>query len=191
MMSNLMHAAGMDMIPPECTCLEESTLAIITVTDSSQYRDDITARVLSRRVGEVLTQKVDELTLVREDKIEQWRDINGWNAIDFASMGKSVKAEKVLGIEVTNMRLRDGATLYRGRADVVIKVIDVETGNTEYAKSLDEYTFPTVAGQYTSETTEARFRKLYLSMLANEIGRSFHPYDMTDRIALDSAIASQ
>jgi hypothetical protein len=190
MMSNLMHAAGMDMIPPECTCLEESTLAIITVTNSSRA-DDVAARELSRRVGEVLTQKVDEVTLVREDKIEQWRDVNGWNAIDFASMGQSVKAEKVLAIEVTNMRLRDGATLYRGRADVVIKVFDVETGNIEYTKSLDEYTFPTVAGQYTSETTEARFRRLYLTMLADEIGRSFHPYDMSDRFALDSAIASQ
>ncbi len=32
--------------------------------------------------------------------------------------------------------------------------------------------------------TETRFRKLYLSMLAKEIGRSFHAYDMTDRYAI-------
>ena len=48
-----------------------------------------------------------------------------------------------------------------------------------------------VAGQYTSETSEPKFRKVYLRMLAEEIGRSFHPYDFTDRIASDGRIASQ
>jgi hypothetical protein len=190
MVSNLMHAAGVDMIPAECTTLEEMTVAIVTVTDSSQYSDDVTARELSRRVGEVLTKKVDKVILIREDKIEEWRDVNGWDKLDFLAIGKGVNADKVLGIEVSNMGLRDGATLYRGRSDVRIVVIDVENEGEEYRRSLDEYTFPSVAGQYTSETTESKFRKLYLSMLAKEIGRSFHPYDMTDRFALDSAIAS-
>lgn len=190
MMSNLMHAAGVDMIPAECTTLEEMTVAIVTVTDSSQYSNDVTARELSRGVGEVLTRKVEKVTLVREDKIEEWRDVNGWDNMDFVAIGRGVGADKVLGIELSNLVLREGATLYRGRADVRIKVIDVATEGVEYTRSLDEYTFPTVAGQYTSETTESKFRKLYLGMLAKEIGRSFHPYDMTDRFALDSAIAS-
>ena len=191
MVSNLMHAAGVDMIPAEFKGLADTNLAVVTVTDSSQYTDDATARELSRRVGEVLTKKVKGVTLIREDQVEQWRDVNGWDAIDFASIGKGIHAEKVLGIELTDLRLHDGPTLYRGRADVVITVIDVATGKPEYTRRLDEYTFPTVAGQYTSETTETRFRKLYLSMLAQEIGRSFHSYDMTDRYAIDSAIASQ
>lgn len=190
MVSNLMHAAGVDMIPAECTTLEDQTVAIVTVTDSSQYSDDVTARELSHKVGEVLTQEVDDIVLIREDKIEEWRDVNGWDQTDFVAIGKGVGADKVVGIEVSNLGLRDGATLYRGRADVRIKVIDIEKEGVEYSRSLDEYTFPTVAGQYTSETTESKFRKLYLGMLAKEIGRSFHPYDMTDRFALDSAIAS-
>lgn len=190
-MANLMHAAGLDMIPPEYDGLEDSTVAIVTVSDSSQYYNDVAARELNRSVSEILTREIKEIQLIRQDKVDQWRDVNGWDAIDFAEVGKGVEAQKVLGIELSNLRLQDGATLYRGRADVVINVIDVETGNIEYTRSLEEFTYPTVAGQYTSETTEPRFRKLYLGMLAQEIGRSFHPYDMTDRIAMDSAIASQ
>ena len=190
-LATMMHAVGVDMIPAEYEGLEDSTVAVITLTDSSQYSNDVTSRELSRFVGEILTKKVKKIQLVREDKVEQWRDVNGWDSLDFDTIGQGVGAQKVIGIELANLRLRDGATLYRGRADVVINVIDAETGNIDYTRTLDEFTYPHVAGQYTSETTESKFRKLYLKMLAEEIGRSFHRYDLTDRIAADSRIASQ
>lgn len=189
-LATFMHAVGVDMIPAEYEGLEDATVAVVTLTDSSQYSNDVAARELSRFVGEILTKEVDDIQLVREDKIEQWRDVNGWDSLNFDEIGKGVHAQKVLGIEMANLRLRDGATLYRGRADVVINVIDAETGNVEYTRTLEEFTYPNIAGQYTSETTETKFRKLYLKMLAEEIGRSFHRYDLTDRIAADSQIAS-
>lgn len=191
MMSNLIHASGADMEPAKYKGLKDATVAIVTVTDSSQYSDDVVARELSQRIGVILTQKVDDVKLVRADKIRQWRDVNGWDSIDFHSIGKGVKAEKVLGIEVTGMKLREGSTLYRGRADVNVKVIDVETGTVNFEQQLDEFIYPKMAGQSTTETTESRFRKLYLNMLAQEIGRNFHRYDAIDRIALDSFIARQ
>lgn len=191
LVANLVHAVGADRIPAEYKGLKDTKLAVVTVTDSSQYSDDISARILSRRVGNILTEKVDKVRLVREDEIEQWRDTNGWDAIDFLSIGQGVEAEKVLGIELNQLQLREGATLYRGRADVRISVLDVKTGEVLYTRDMEDYTFPNVAGQYTSETTESRFRKLYLSMLAKQICRSFHPYDFSETVALDGAIASQ
>ena len=188
--SNLMHAVGVDMIPPEYEGLEDSTVAVVTVSDSSQYSNDVAAHELSQKVGGILINKIKDIDVVRADKIERWRDINGWDSLDFQEIGEGVDAEKVIGIELSNLQLRDGATLYRGRSDVSVSVIEVATGRVEYTKTLDEFTYPTVAGQYTSETTETKFRKLYLSMLAKEIGRSFHPYDLSDRIAADSKIAS-
>ena len=41
------------------------------------------------------------------------------------------------------------------------------------------------------ETTEARFRKLYLGMLAKRLAQRFHPYDASEMFALDGVIASQ
>lgn len=189
--SQLMHVAGMDMIPAEYDELKDSKVAIVTVTDSSQYTNDVAARQLSRRVGGVLTTKVKNVELIREDLIEQYRDVNGYDSLDYQAIGKEVGAEKVLAIELTDLQLRDGMTLFRGRSDVYVQVIDVSTGNTVYRRTMDQYTFPKSTGQHSSETTEDRFRKLYLQMLANEIGRLFHPFDGADRIALDSKIASQ
>lgn len=190
-LSNVMHAVGADKVPPECAELKDSKVAILVMTDQSQYSDDVAARLLTRKLSGTLSQEVKGMTLVRDEVVQQWRDRNGWDNVEYLEMGKGVEAKKLLVVELTNLRLRDGATLYRGRADVVITVYDVGTGNVLFKKEIDEYTYPVNAGQYTSETTEPKFRKLYLEMLSQRIGRIFHSYDFADTIALDSAIASQ
>jgi len=189
--ANLMHAVGADKVPGEYDGLEKSTVAIVTTTSSSHYSEDTSARLLSRMVGDILMKEVDDLRLVREDKVEQWRDTNGWDSLEYQSIGKDLKADKVVSIELADLTLREGKTLYRGNANASIRVIDSKTGEIVYRRSIDEFAFPVNAGQHTSETTEAKFRKVYLAMLARQIARSFHPWDMTEDFALDSTIASQ
>ncbi|MCC9644433.1 hypothetical protein LOC71_19345 [Rhodopirellula sp. JC740] len=191
LMSNLMHAMGADQIPAECELLEDSKVAVVTFTDRSQYSEDIAARLLSRKVSDILLRKIDDISLVREDEIQEYRDTHGWENSDFLDIGQGVEAEKVLAIELSGMKLREGATLYRGTAAVTLTLLDVETESVVFRKEIDEFTFPSTAGQYTSETTESKFRKLYLQMLAERIGRVFHPYDFAETVALDGAIASQ
>ena len=191
LLSNFMHVVGADKIPAECEALIDSKVAIVTLTDSSQFSDDVVARLMNQKVANRLRTNVKNITLIREDEVQQYRDRNGYDAIDFAEIGKGVGAEKVVGIEVTDLKLREGATLYRGRADVRLTVTEVETGNVVYSSDIDEFTFPRTAGQYTSETTEPRFRKLFLDMLSDQIGRKFYPYDFSETVALDGAIASQ
>jgi hypothetical protein len=191
LVSNLMHAVGADRIPAECEELKDSKIAVVTMTDQSQYTDDIAARLLSRKVSELLAMEVKNVTLVHADAVQEWRDVHGWDSTDYVEMGKAIKAEKLLAIELTDMRLRDGATLYRGRAAVTMKVFDIESEKVLFHKEIDEFTYPVNAGQYTSETTEPRFRKLFLGMLAKRIARTFHPYDFADTVALDGALASQ
>ncbi len=188
--SNMMHAVGADMVPAEYEGLEEKTVAIITSTDGSQYSQDVVARELNRLVGAIVAAEVKEVKLIRQDEIDRWRDVHGWDQTDCVAIGRGVKADKVIAIEVAELRLREGATLFRGRSEAMVEVIDVVTGKVEYSRRLDDYTYPKMAGQDITETTESRFRKLYLTMLSQEIARSFHPYDMTDRFAADSVIAS-
>lgn len=191
LMSNLMHAVGANRIPAQCDALQNSKVAVVTLTDQSQYSDDIAARLLTRKLREILLMEVKGVSLVHEDAVQQWRDTNGRDSTDYLRIGKDIQAEKVVAIELTDMRLRDGATLYRGRAGVVMRVFDVAEAKQVFKKELDEFTFPVNAGQYTSETTESKFRKLFLGMLANQIGRMFYAYDFADTVALDGSLASQ
>lgn len=189
--SNLMHATGMDMIPAEYEGLEDATVAVVVLTPSPRHTDDPASIELTRRLREELIQNVDDVALVRDDRIANWWDTNGYDSEDFQALGQQVDADKILIVSLENLRLKDGATLYRGTSDVTIEVIDASTGHVVHTKRIEEYRFPQMAGQHTSETSEKRFRALYLKMLAAEIGRSFRPFDRHERFALDGTIASQ
>lgn len=189
--SNLIHATGLDMIPAEYKGLEDSSVALVVLTPSARHTSDPASIELTRRLRDELIRGVDDISLVRGDMIENWWDTNGYDSEDFAALGKDVKADKVVVVSLENLKLKDGATLYRGSGDATIEVIDVTTGNVVHSKLIEDYRFPQMAGQHTSETTEKRFRALYLKMLAAEIGRAFRPFDKHERFALDGTIASQ
>ncbi|TWU04857.1 hypothetical protein [Stieleria varia] len=189
MYANLAHAVGADMAPAAYEGLKGCKVAVVTLTDSSPYSNDVSARILSRNVSMMLTDKVKKIELVREEEIAEYRDEHGWDAIDFQSIGSAVGAEKVVAIELTNLKLRDGKTLYRGRCDVHLTVLDAETGKVEFERDIEEFTYPVNSGQYTSETTEVKFRKLYLGIVAKQIAKNFFAYDPHEDFAMDTIIA--
>ncbi len=188
MLAQLLHGAGADLIPAEYDGLEEQRVAIITVTDSSQYSDDIAAKMVSREVSQILETEVEKITIVREEEIDDWRDNNGWDKLDFVTVGRGVKADKVIAIELTGLRLRDGATLYRGQVSATTTVYDVATGKRAFRRHVDDFSYPVTGGQYTSETTEAKFRRVFLHRLSEVLARYFHRYDFRDSVALDAEL---
>lgn len=189
-LTTIMYAVGADLQPADFKGLARKRVAVVVITDGSQYSDDITSRTLTRKVADYLEIEVDGVDLIAEESIDSWKDINGWEDLDFAALGKGVKAEKVLGIELTGLKLREGQTLYRGRANVTTTVYDVATGRKEFRRSLDDFTFPVHTGKYASETTEAKFRRDFLDILSRRIVRHFHRYDPRDSVALDAVIVN-
>lgn len=191
--ANMIHAVHGDNVPAEFGGLEGKKVAVITVTDTSKYSNDISARMLTRIVSEVLTDEVKGIKLAREDEVEQWRDTQGWDGevIDYVALGRGVKADKVVSIELTDLRLREGQTMYRGHAGATITVHDVASESREFRRTLDDYTYPVTAGLFTTETTEDKFRAIFLRMLGKRIARYFHPYDFRDGVATDAQIVHQ
>lgn len=190
LMANLAHVVGADLAPPEYPGLKKAKVAVVTLSDQSQFSEDLTARMLSRKVSEILETKVNDIELVREEQVEDWRDRHGWDQLDFVEIGRGVEAEKVVGIQLANLRLREGPNLYRGHADVTIEVFDTATGKRLFKKDLDDFTFPKNAAQDMASITEAKFESLYLRMLSQQIARAFHPYDVREDFALDGKIAN-
>lgn len=191
LVANLVHTVRGDKVPAEFEGLKNQRVAVITVSDSSIFENDPAARMLAREVGEILEVEVDGLKLVREEEIAAWRDNNGWDQLDFVTIGRGVKADKVVAIELIGLKLRDGATLYRGQVTATTTVYDVATSSKEFRRNLEDYSYPVTGGQYTSETTEKRFRKVFLAVLSDRIARYFHAYDFRDSVALDAALINQ
>jgi hypothetical protein len=189
--ANVIHAVKGDDLPAEYPGLKDKKVALITITDTSQYSDDVSARMLTRYVSEILQTEVKNLKMIREDEVDKWRDTQGYNDIDYVSLGRGVKADKVIAIEMTNLRLRDGQTMYRGHADVTVIVHNVADGSLEFRRTLDDYTYPATAAIPVTESSEDRFRRIFLNMMARRIARYFHPYDFRDTVATDAEIVFQ
>ncbi len=115
--ANVINAVKGYTVDAEFKGLREKRVAVVTLTDSSQYSDDASARILSRRISDILRTEVKDIELVREDEVQQWRDRNGGDAVEFLDIGRGVKADKVLGVELTNLKLRDGAHALSRQSD--------------------------------------------------------------------------
>jgi hypothetical protein len=189
-MSNLVYAIKGDKVPAAFDGLKEKRVAVVAVSDASSFQDDPTMRMLSRHFSEILQTQVKDIQLIAEEEIDKWRDQHGWEAADFVALGKGVNADHLIAIEVAGLKLRDGATMYRGRAAVTTSVFEIATGRRVFRRHEEEYTYPVSAGQVTTETTEARFRRTFISMLAQHLARYFYAYDFQDTFALDAKIAS-
>ena len=188
MLANIIHAVKGNNVPPEYEGLEGKRVAVVTVTDASFYSEDSAARLLNRYVVELLQTNVDKIKMVREDEVDMWRDTKGIDRLDFLSLGRGLQCEKVVAIEMKSLRLREGQTMYRGRADVTVTVHDIAAGTLDFRRTLEDYTYPSTAALPVTETTEEKFRRLYLNMLAQRIARHFYPYDFRDTVASDAKI---
>lgn len=188
--ANLLNAAGLNMTPAEYEGLKEQTVAVVVETEASLFSEDPAANELTARLGAILSKNVKKLKLVRPTKLREYRDEHGYDPVDLEEFGVEVGADRVVHVRLNNLSLRGGINFFKGSTDAVVTVIDPGTGLVEFTEEISGFTFPQNAGIETTSTSEERFRKLYLGILADRIGRLFHPFDPNDLAALDSKIAS-
>jgi hypothetical protein len=127
--------------------------------------------------------------VVRHDDVADWIDRNHWNQIDYRDVGKGVKADKVVAIDLAGFRLHDGPTLYRGQASFTVKVLDIkDDGREVFRRSQSEITFPTTGAYHSQETSEPVFRKTFVKVIAQQVARYFVEYNLSDNFGRDPAV---
>jgi hypothetical protein len=175
-------------VPAEFKELEDKSVAIVVASDSG-IGSDTTSILMSHYLHGLLREKVKEIRLVGQNEIDKWVKGQDRQSGDFFEIGQGVKADYLVAVEVMNLSLRDGATLFRGKADVTVSVFDMtKTSRPVFRRELQEFTYPSVAGVPTTESDESKFRRTYLLHLANRIGRYFYPSEVGADVAADAKI---
>ncbi len=185
--ANLMHVVSGPQVPAEFKGLEGKKIAVIATDESGICSDEATIRLAGGLRG-ILAGKIKKATLVHHEEIESWLHGKSSRERDFVEIGKGVKADYLIVVEVLNMRLKDGQTLFRGRSDIDVTVWDVNASKIAFRKALPEYTYPMMAGQATTETDEDKFRRVYLMNVADKIGRYFYAHEFGEDVAIDATI---
>ncbi len=184
-------------IPAEFDGMQDKRVAVVChPMVELQYRNAGVANDLARKIGVLLQQKgrgTGLLTHQRESPIEvishqdvaEWVDENSWE--EYTEIGKAVDADLVLGVELERFSIYKGQTLYQGRANVTIQVCDSQTGDVLFEKSLPEVVYPPNRPIPTSERQEPQFRREFVQILADQIGRHFYPHDRYADFAQDTS----
>jgi hypothetical protein len=153
--------------------------------------NDATSALLTGYIHMALNTNVKKIELVRPEEIEQWLDVHGSIESDYVEIGKAVKANKLLAIDISNMTVRDGQTLFRGQCDIGVTVYDISNqGAIVFHQLIPEFTFPKMGGPTIADTTEPKFRNQFLKIIAMKVSGFFYPVDPTADVAIDATANS-
>ena len=149
-----------------------------------EFTDAGSARELASMVGSQVESKVRRARLISQQEVARWIDENSW--VDYPTLGKSLDADLVVGIDLEEFRLHEGSTLYRGRATAHVRVYEVATKKVLFDKRIDDFAFPANSAIPATDRSEGEFRGMFLQMLSQRIARCFHAYESRDVFAEDS-----
>jgi hypothetical protein len=186
--ANLLYAAHGNLAPAKFDGLEKKRVAVVCVSNNEAFGPNPITPLLAQRVTNLLAKNVDDIQIVDQQDIAAWIDRNDWDYLDFRAVGKGVKADVVLSIDLNTFSLYDSKTMFKGRCDYQIVVHDVATGRELFSVSPPLLEYPKNSAQHTTETSEKDFRRRFLDLLARHISRNFYAYDASEDVAIDSSL---
>lgn len=187
--ANIIHAFKGSEMPAEYDGLKEQRVAVVCGTDDGLSVDATTA-LMTGYIHVALNQNIKKIDLVRPAEIEQWLDAHGTIESDYVEIGKAVNADKLVAIDLSKLRVKDGPTLFRGRCDVGVTVYDIKNnGAIVFKKQMPEFTFPKDSAAI-ADTSESKFRNMFLKIIANKVAGLFYPVDPRADYGLDATANS-
>jgi hypothetical protein len=178
---------GGHLIDAEFDGLAGKRVAVVCVSDSSAYGPDTFAGMLERSVSAILKQKGDEIDVIHTDDVADWIDNNEWDQLDYREIGRGVNADMVLAIDIEELSLHEGKTLYRGCANLTVTVYDMtDNGRNVFRREIPELSFPKNGPRHATEISEARFRRLFVHVVADHAAKYFYDYHIEDGFGSDA-----
>lgn len=143
---------------------------------SSSFSHAGAARQVAARVSSLLEQNVPRVKVVSPQEVDEWLDEN--DSDDCKALGKAVKADRVLQIDLEHFDLYSGKTLYQGASQVMLTVYDMQDhGRRMWDRDMGEFLFPVHGGVPVQERSPQQFQRQYVEILSGEIARHFYKHD--------------
>ena len=185
---------GTDQAPKHDILLKgEKRVAVVPrAIYSNAYELQNAPQGIARQVNNLLDKNIREnvrpnqrnkkLHLVEQSKVEAWLDNcdNDFDSFTEVGRDKSIKADIVIGFDITGFQIRDPQNPYlmQGKSQVQVQAIDCATGNIVASEPLmivypPNGPFPIPGGT----GAESQFRQQFIQVVAERIAALFHYYD--------------
>jgi hypothetical protein len=173
-------------VPAEFNQMENKKVAVVCRSlDFSNFRYPNVPKELSRRVSVLLGANVSKIKIIDQRKVDEWMDNNMWE--DYVEVGRALDADVVLGLDLEQFSIYESQTLFRGKANVTMKLYDCKSGNLLVDRAMPQAVYPPNAAKTTSDLQDSAFLREFLANLADQIGRHFYPHDPRAYFAADAA----
>lgn len=189
LMANAIYIVkGIDA-PAEFDDLKDKRVAVI-VSTSAGLNADASGILMSRHINELLARNVKKIEMVNPEEVDHIISDQPLDDRSISVIGSRLRVDYVLLVDVANLKLRDGQTLFKGRSNTSVTAYKVSEGERAvFKKSFPEFVYPQ-HGAPVTDFDEATFQRIYLSELALRVARTFYPYDPSIDVAKDAAVSS-
>ena len=186
-LTTVMYITKGNTVPAEFDGLQgKNVLVVCRPLANLKYRDVSVAKDLARQLSILLHKNVRNIEITDQRKVARWTDENTWD--EYTEIGKALGAEMVVGVDLQDFTIYQGQTLYQGKANLTLSVFDCsQDSRPVFEKDLPQSVFPPNTGIPTSEKLEVEFRRQFVRLLADQVGRHFYPHDAHADYALDAA----
>lgn len=183
-MSHLMYWTGGNLIAAKFPGLKDKKVAVVCFDANSSGPAPETDAV-AKAIGFKLAQ--NDIQVIPHQQVLDWMDKQPENVTDFLDVGRGVKADMVVGVELDSFRIHDGSTLLRGRARTAVKVYDLTAGGKlVYETPMQDIVYPENGSRMTSADNETAFKYLFIDILSRRISKDFYSYDHAFDFAEDA-----
>lgn len=177
---------GGNVVDADCKALEKERVVVICRPPAShEYRNAGASRSIGARVSAMLAENVPNIDVVSPQEVDNWVDEQDWE--NFKDLGRSVKATRIVYIELDDFDLYKGKTLYQGTADVSVTVYDMkEKGKLLWERRLGQVLFPKNSGIPASDKPVQQFEREFVEVVSRQVAQHFYKHSANADWALDS-----
>ena len=125
--ANMIHAITGNNRAADYDGLKEKRVAVVCLTDGGLAADADSA-MLTSYIHAGFNSNIKKIDVVRSSEVERWIDSHNHESADYLEIGKGVKADRVVAVEVVNLSVKNGATLFQGKSDIAVTVYDIPGG---------------------------------------------------------------
>jgi len=189
LMANAIYIVkGVDA-PAEFDELKDKKVAVVVSTNAG-LNADASSILMSRHINELLAKNVKKIEMINPEEVDRIINDQPIANRSIPIIGSRLRADYVVLAEVSNLKLREGQTLFKGRSNVTLSAYKVSEGDRAvFRKSFPEFVYPQ-HGAPVTDFDEVTFQRIYLSELALRVARTFYPYDPSIDVAKDAAVSS-
>jgi hypothetical protein len=166
-----------DDVDAEYTGLKGKKVAVVcrSITELN-YANSAVGKDIVQQMSKLLVERVPKIKIVDAQKVNKWCDENTWE--EYVEVGKAMKADVVIGVELEKFSIYQAQTLYQGKANAVVRVYDCKDGGKViFEKILPQTIYPPNTFIQTSDVQESEFRREFVGVLADQIARHFYSHD--------------